>query len=291
MIELSSAAPAAARWLLSLAAIIVIGHSGAEFACRRVSPSNLDRLAQSLTRWLGVLLVAVFGVLAVQAHSWFGSEAFSDFERLETMITATAWGEHWLTTAVTVSSATLLSFGLRRGLPGRRFLFVAITMAVVLTVPLVGHGGATGAGRLLHTVHLAGVGLWIGTLAVLLMTVWPTMTGAGSRADQLAGILKAFSPLALGSVAVMGASGFVLSVLNVGSLNAVASTSYGQTLLLKVAAVAGVAGIGWFNWRTHTREGFDAEKLRRRAAVECLFALVVVLAFTAWLGGLEIPAG
>jgi putative copper export protein len=88
----------------------------------------------------------------------------------------------------------------------------------------------------------------------------------------------------------MAASGFVLSVLNIGSPGAFTSTSYGQTLLLKVAAVAGVAALGWFNWRTHSREGFDSARLRRRAAFECLLALVVVLGLTAWLGGLEIPA-
>jgi copper transport protein len=95
---------------------------------------------------------------------------------------------------------------------------------------------------------VAGVSLWAGGLAVLLLGLLPRR-----RSDELAAVLPRYSKLAFGSVLAIMAGGVVLSWGLVGSWSSLFGTGYGQLLLLKVAifAVALTAGLASQRWVDH----------------------------------------
>ncbi|WP_101254033.1 copper resistance CopC/CopD family protein [Streptomyces barkulensis] len=80
-------------------------------------------------------------------------------------------------------------------------------------------------------VHLLAVAVWLGGLAALLTALrWGPAVGGEA--------VRRFSRTALGCVAVLAATGLYQSWRQVGSWEAVTSTSYGRLLLVKVALVA-----------------------------------------------------
>ena len=68
----------------------------------------------------------------------------------------------------------------------------------------------------------------------------------GDRADTV-GLVGRFSTLATAMVVLVGVTGGVLGWQEVGSLDALTSTGYGQLLLAKVAVVVVVAALGAYN--------------------------------------------
>jgi len=88
-------------------------------------------------------------------------------------------------------------------------------------------------------VHMLGMGIWLGGLVALLVTLLPA--SASDVADDVrdaSSALDRFSRLALGCVVVLVASGTVRAWQEVGSVSALTSTDYGRLLLVKVGAVA-----------------------------------------------------
>ncbi|GAA2064310.1 copper resistance protein CopC [Streptomyces albiaxialis] len=111
-------------------------------------------------------------------------------------------------------------------------------------------------------LHLLAVALWLGGLAALLTTLrWgPVPTRAA---------VDRFSRTALVCVTVLAATGLYQSWRQVGSWNALGSTSYGQLLIVKVGLVALLVSIGWIS-RRWTRRLADVpeERARREAEAE-----------------------
>nr|WP_245981631.1 copper resistance protein CopC [Streptomyces reniochalinae] len=95
-------------------------------------------------------------------------------------------------------------------------------------------------------LHLLAVALWLGGLAALfcLLRWGPSPSGA---------TVRRFSAVALTSVTVLAATGLYQSWRQVGTFGALTSTAYGQLLLVKVALVAVLVGIGWFSRRWTAR--------------------------------------
>jgi putative copper export protein len=82
-------------------------------------------------------------------------------------------------------------------------------------------------------VHLTGIALWIGGLAVLLIGVLPRR-----RPEELARVVPRYSKLAMVSVALIVAGGLVLAWQVIGSVGKVFTTDYGRLLLVKLAIFA-----------------------------------------------------
>lgn len=95
-------------------------------------------------------------------------------------------------------------------------------------------------------LHLLAVALWLGGLAALfcLLRWGPSPTGAEARR---------FSRVAFTSVTVLAATGLYQSWRQVGTLDALTSTSYGQLLIVKVVLVAALVAVGWFSRRWTAR--------------------------------------
>jgi copper transport protein len=95
-------------------------------------------------------------------------------------------------------------------------------------------------------VHLLVVAAWAGGLVLLWLSV-RARRGPVADEQETVGMIGRFSSLATISIAVVGMSGAVLGWKEVGSIDALTSTTYGRTLLAKVACVGVVAVLGAYN--------------------------------------------
>ena len=134
--------------------------------------------------------------------------------------------------------------------------------------------------------HLWVVAVWGGGLVLL----WRTLRARRREIDQSAtvGLVGRFSSLATVMVVLVGVTGGVLAWQEVGTLDALTSTSYGKLLLAKVAVVGVVAVLGVYN---HFRLVPALTRGKATAALAQLWAtirvevllLVVVVAITSVL--------
>lgn len=149
--------------------------------------------------------------------------------------------------------------------------------------------------RLVNPVHLLAGGLWIGTLFVILVAglgVVLTHERARDRRTMVVDMVNAFSPVALGSAAVLVIFGTITAWRHLKRLDALWTTPYGWTLIAKLSLVVAVFALGAWNWRwQRPRLGTDAAvySIRRSATAE-LAAAVIVLALTAILVSLPSPS-
>jgi copper transport protein len=101
-------------------------------------------------------------------------------------------------------------------------------------VSLTGHA-VTGRWRVLalpaDVLHLVGGSLWLGGLVMLIVVALPLATPTA-----LDRIVPRYSTLAAGSVIAIVVSSVFQSIRQVGTLHALTSTTYGQLLLVKLAA-------------------------------------------------------
>jgi putative copper export protein len=124
--------------------------------------------------------------------------------------------------------------------------------------------------RAVNPIHRFAGGMWIGTLFVLVVVGLIDL------------VVDTFTPLALGSFAILGASGVWTAWKHLKRLDALWTTPYGYALIAKLCVVAIVLALGAFNWRRR------AASLRRSATWE-LAAAGVVLVITAVLVSLPSP--
>jgi copper transport protein len=136
----------------------------------------------------------------------------------------------------------LAIFAVRRPAMPRPALFATATVlsvAAALSTALLGHLSATGP-------------LWLGTdtLHVLATMVWAgTVIAAGTvlvtRRDLARVVLRRFGLIATAALTVLVATGLLLTGDRVASVDALLLSTYGRTLLIKIAlvAVAALAGL------------------------------------------------
>ncbi len=148
---------------------------------------------------------------------------------------------------------------------------------------------------IVNPLHELAGGLWIGTL-FLLVTVALVAVNHGALAPARRGplaraMVDRFSPLALASAGVLALMGVTTAWLHLERLDALWTTPYGITLIVKLCLVAVVVGFGAWNWLRQKRGMGDergaaalAGSARRELAVAAL-----VLAVTSILVSLPSP--
>jgi copper transport protein len=287
-----------ANWLTFLAVFALIGAAGARVLFTRLEASDAGSgawpEADALARRIGtgaalvLLLAAAFRLLA-QAESFLDPGEFLSLDTVR-LVLKTAWGRGWWWQLGSAALAIIASQG-RPGIAMAGALFVSATL------PLTGHAleAPTGpvVGVALHGAHAFAGGLWLGTLAVALIA-WQRSDPperSGRRHARLARLIAGFSPMALGAAAVLVATGGAEALWLVGSIRALRETAYGQRLVLKLALLMVLLGVGAYNWRV-VRPLLGARgasrRLLRSAALELAMA-VMILAVTASL--VAMPTG
>lgn len=293
------------RGALLVALLLLLGIGVAAHLMARIDLQRDPEAARTIEGWFGRLpgLIAWFflcvslvrGVLQLLSFSDPGEALDPDLARA--VLLEGSWGTGWLIQSVGAFLLLAISWLLVKRPLARRRTVMAFALALAWAQAGMGHGAddalwAPAMGRAMHLGHLLGGGLWLGTLAVLALAVIPTLSTEG-RQPILAEVVRAFSMPARAGAVMLVVTGTVAFWMYTGPLLAVPGTLWGRLLLLKLALLAGVAALGWHNWRrlTPALEGgaTDAPARLQRAVAWELTLGFLLLAATAVMVGTALP--
>ena len=157
-------------------------------------------------------------------------------------------------------------------------------LLVVASFALIGHTAnleARLAGGLLVAFHLLAISYWIGAL-------WPLIwVSYASDTSRVAGVLERFGTLAMVLVGALVLAGVALAWLLLGEFSALWESRYGNILVVKLVAFAGLltlAGLNrfWLVPRFAADEPGSSVALRRSIVFEVV-AVGIILTATAAL--------
>jgi putative copper export protein len=252
------------------------------------------RRLPGLFAWFLLSLWLVRGALQVLSFSDPGQPIDPELARF--ILSEGSWGLSWLSGAALAFILLALGWSLRNS-PSRLGLLVGVASAGLLLAQAgMGHAAdpfwePAPLGRAIHFVHLLGAGVWVGTLAILALAVFPSLPV--SRHELVARVLDRFSTFARIGAGLIVISGVIAALVYTNTISDLWSSTWGKLLLAKLAAVAVVALAGYRNWRVITpavASGSEGarDELRRAISLELLFAAIVI-AITAVLGGTGTP--
>jgi len=218
------------------------------------APSALSsrRIRRCLWASFGVLAAMTVAGVAIQGP-YAAALPFSDVVRpsLFREVLATRFGRveelRALLLALAVPLIVWLTSRRRAGRPGPLGVVAAAVLGAGLlaTAGLAGHattGSAIAAGFTLDLAHLGAASLWLGGLVVLGCLLIGGATDLG--AVDVPRAARRISTIVLVAVIVVVASGTLQAVRQVGSLDALTSTTYGRILLVKVGIVIVLIALG-----------------------------------------------
>jgi copper transport protein len=255
------------RWLLYCGLALLLGWA--------ISTLVVFRALLPAPRWvpIGCWLLAVAGLALITL-----TEAASVDASVGQMLASSA-GARLVRIAVVLAALGVLA-GLATWRPRTSTigLTAALTAAVMFSHVAAGHAGAPGPAQWINLstqwVHFVAIGAWIGGL------VWLLAGTRGDRASDDVAPIGRFSRLATACISVVILAGVIRGVNEVGSFDALFSTDYGRTLLVKLGLVALLASLGALNrfWNVPAIMGGRAHvsRLRRTVRGEVVFAAAVL---------------
>lgn len=301
----------AARWLmlagitLTLGAVscrLLLGMAGQPY---EPLPDRARRSA-SLGMWAALALlpaaVARLGTevmdLADPGQSW------GDWVHLViAMAMHTHWGTVWFV-HVAIAIVAAIAFAIaRRGSWGAWTVAGVAAAGLAATPAFSGHAASVEQHQALvvtaDILHVIGAGTWMGTLAVLaIVTLRDETPRVKRRAPEewgadIAGLVRAFSPVALTSAALLAITGTIAAWNHLDTVSSLWRSGYGRTLLVKLTLVGLVLLAGAYNWQRGTPRltapGEDGVRaFTRSVSVEIGFGMLV-LAVTAILVAMPLP--
>ena len=216
------------------------------------------------------------------------------FGDLTDLVIGSTWGRGWL---LQVAATIALLFGLRVVRPIRWSALAAITGALAISASFLGHPAAVsdvrGLAMSLDAIHVLAAGGWAGAIIMLAVAALPPLIAmpASNRVDMARGLLRAFSPLALSSVAILAVTGAIGGWLQLRDLGLVLGSPYGLALFRKVVIVLIIVALGAYHWRVvQPSVGSDRSLARLRGSIVLDVAFVLlVLVLTAILTGTAPP--
>lgn len=185
-------------------------------------------------------------------------------EGLTTTLFETRYGTLWWIRIGLLGALGALLSGIAPWWFPRRQRVVAgglLTLAAAATVPfsLISHAAAQPDGQAAavanDVAHAVAASLWLGGVIALVAVLLPalrTLSAAGRQVVLMRAIPR-FSTVALSAWAVLALTGFYSAWLQVGNLTALVDTSYGTSLILKLAVIVAVIAIAAFNLLVLTR--------------------------------------
>ena len=97
---------------------------------------------------------------------------------------------------------------------------------------------------------------------------------------MVAELVNAFSPTALAFAALVGTTGVFAAWLHVGTIPALWQSTYGKTLLLKLAILSIVGLTGAYNWlrvKPTLGQAEGAHRIRRSGAIEVAVGVAILI--------------
>lgn len=238
-----------------------------------------SRLLRAAAAAAGVGAAGGIALLLVRATGFDGGPIRTAW----LLLTGSSVGPPWLAReAAAVAMVALALYALRKPAMPKQALFgcaAALALTAGMSTALQGHLSVSGPLLLMtDTLHVLATMVWAGTViaagAVLLHT-------RGDR-ELARDVLRRFGFVATSALTVLVATGLLLAANRVASFDALLLSTYGRTLLIKVALVALAALAGLVTTLTlHRRRRADG-RARRTVLVE-MWLLTGVLLITAGL--------
>jgi copper transport protein len=158
---------------------------------------------------------------------------------------------------------------------------LALAGALAVTPGLAGHANVEPWYALASdATHVAAASLWLGGLAFLLLALLWT---SGDRWTFAANAVPRYSTIAVIAVAALVGSGVLNSIIELGPVSGLWTTTWGKLLLAKVALVLVALALGALNnrisvprFRRELTTGRDRRRFVGRVAAEIAILLVVV---------------
>ncbi len=126
------------------------------------------------------------------------------------------------------------------------------SLYLVATPALAGHASVESPRGVFFpsdVIHVGAASVWVGGICMLLAAL-PAATRAlqpERRSAVLLAALSRFSPLALAAVVAIAATGVVQAYIDVRSVHALLTTTYGLLIVAKTALLLALIGFGWQN--------------------------------------------
>ncbi|MBX6351946.1 MAG: FixH family protein [Thermoflavifilum sp.] len=205
--------------------------------------------------WLlwALLLVAVLTSLPLQVHVDLGVPWTAALNPAQMrVLLGTTFGVLWFVQLL-LTAVLANVFGWRRMLPKTTAHVLALLLiaGVVVTKALTAHAAATDVPVLavtLDVLHMLAAGTWVGGLLALVHVVWRLLRGADDEAgNQVWEVLRRFTPVGLAAVGVIGVTGVFAALLQIPTVYALTHTTYGRTLLVKLALFAVMLGFALYH--------------------------------------------
>ncbi len=209
---------------------------------------------------LGVL-VSVLGVL-LQGASAAGVSLWSSLKGSVVQSTLESrfgwvWGVRAIVWCALGGLLLLARAARRRGVSGRAETALVVALALgagylVITPALAGHASIESPRGVFFpadAIHVGAASVWVGGIACLLLAL-PAATRkleGAERTRLLLATLARFSPLALGAVVAIAITGVIQAYIDVRTLDALVSTTYGALVLVKTALLLALMTLGWVN--------------------------------------------
>lgn len=256
--------------LLALIGLIVLVGGGA------LAMQSADSASNRMLLWLAwvFLLVGSLGSFGL-----YGAKvvAGSPSDALKPSVWGKVVGSHTASVLLVrvalavVLGGLLLSFA-RRASDIWRGAALALAVGLVMTYSSIGHAYAQDPAPLwvgVDALHLVAISLWIGGLLMFAFGSSAWLTDPDSER-----IVRRFGVTAMVAVPVIVATGAAQTLKLAGNLDDVTSTSWGRTLLVKVAVVTVLIAIGGVSQWLLRHDGPAA--IKRNVLVEALVGIAVV---------------
>lgn len=256
------------RWvnLLSLA----LGVGGLGFWLFVWTPAALEKQALAERRvhaliWLGWLLIGVTGflLLLLQYSLATGEPLLTGVngDSLNGLVANTRFGHLWLARMALWAG---LGGALWFARSDRWFDWIALLIgAAILAINSVfSHANAAGdltASVVADWLHLAAMVLWVGGLMQFVIVIIAVRRQSRTSTAALGQLVGYFSNFARVSVATLIVTGLYAAWLQIGSLDGLLTTPYGQALLFKLILIVPVIAIAAVNL-VYTHRGLNNGK-------------------------------
>jgi putative copper export protein/mono/diheme cytochrome c family protein len=252
-------AATAIRWVTLTATAALVGALAVDrlAASLGVPPIAGTRLRRLATGAAVVLLAGAFGELFVRAQTMVGP-AGSVVAAVPAVVGRTHFGRIWLVRVALIVASGALARSRARALA------LPLAVGVTLTIALTGHLADWGDVRpsvALDWAHVTAASVWTGGLAALALAC----AGGAWPAERLPPIAVRFSRLAGVCLLVVLATGAWNVWVQVPSVAALWTTTYGRLLTAKLALVAALVLAGGVN-RYGIVARLDARRGRRGLA-------------------------
>ncbi|MEO8611150.1 MAG: copper resistance protein CopC [Chloroflexota bacterium] len=290
--DTTNATSSAVRWLNLLTLSMTVGGLGFLMftwspAIDEAQPAIERRMA--LLTWIGWILVGVMGIALLLLQYAVVTDALTltniDVKVLQPLIADTRFGHLWLARmALWVGMGLSLLFART----DKWFNPIALVLGfgILLTNSLFSHGNGTQdtlAAVGADWLHLTATALWVGGLFQFVNIIGPVRKTFTPSAPVLNRLVGYFTNFARVSVASLIVTGLYSAWLEVGSVEGLLTTFYGQVLLIKILLIIPVIGLAAVNL-FYTHRGLAAgneiwgKRLRGLVGAEIVLTIGILAA-------------